>query len=103
MIARLWLGRTPPPDRDPYAEYLKQTGWRDLNASRGNEGVLLLRRDLPDSAEFGVLSLWDSLESVKSFAGPRPERAVYYPEDQRYLLELPETLANYEVLAHTLG
>jgi len=103
MIARLWLGRTAPADRDSYGRYLHQTGWRDLNAARGNEGVFVLRQDLADSVEFGVLSLWDSLESVKRFAGPRPERAVYYPEDERYLLELPQTLPNYEVLAHTLG
>jgi len=103
MIAWLWFGEAALADRESYAGYLERTGWRDLNAARGNKGVFLLRRDLPDPAEFGVLSLWDSIDSVKGFAGSDPERAVYYPDDARYLLAPPQTLGHYEVLAHPLG
>jgi len=47
---------------------------------------------------FPLLTLWDSLESIKAFAGADVERARYYPEDEAYLLELEPTVTHYEVL-----
>jgi hypothetical protein len=44
------------------------------------------------------MSLWDSLEAIRAFAGDDVERARYYPEDASYLLELEPTVAHYEVL-----
>jgi hypothetical protein len=41
--------------------------------------------------------LWDSMESVTAFAGDQPEIAVFYPEDDRYLVERDETVTHYEV------
>jgi len=40
------------------------------------------------------------MEAVKRFAGPDPERAVYYPEDARYFpeSELTSYVRHYEVL-----
>ena len=40
--------------------------------------------------EFVMFTLWDSMDAVKAFAGDRPEVAVYYPEDDRYLIERGE-------------
>ncbi|MGH7501938.1 MAG: hypothetical protein ACREL7_09295 [Longimicrobiales bacterium] len=44
------------------------------------------------------VSLWDSLESVKAFAGPDVDRARYYEEDPRYLLSLVEHVDHFEVV-----
>ncbi len=49
-------------------------------------------------ATFGVISLWGSLDDVRAFAGPRPEAAVYYPEDERYLLDRSPTVDHYEIV-----
>jgi hypothetical protein len=34
---------------------------------------------------------------VARFAGPDVERAVFYPEDDRFLVDRDETVAHYEV------
>jgi heme-degrading monooxygenase HmoA len=60
--------------------------------------VYVLRRIEGDHAHFLLVSLWDSLESVRAFAGPDVERARYYPEDRAYLLELEPAVTHYEVL-----
>jgi len=44
-----------------------------------------------------LFTLWDSMESVKRFAGEHPEKAKYYPEDDSFLLEKEETSALYEL------
>ena len=46
----------------------------------------MLRRDAGDRTEFITLSLWDSLDAIRAFAGDDIEAAVLYPEDARYLL-----------------
>jgi hypothetical protein len=39
---------------------------------------------------------WDSIESIKKFAGDQYEKARYYPDDTRYLLELEPTVLHCE-------
>ena len=53
MIARLWRGVVPAGRGDAYAAYLDRTGVRDCRATPGNRGVLVLRRDEPDTTVEG--------------------------------------------------
>jgi heme-degrading monooxygenase HmoA len=103
MIARTWHGMVPKSKADAYFDYLQQTGVRDLAATAGNRGVFVLRRVAAEEAHFLLLSLWDSLEAIKAFAGEEIEKARYYPEDEEFLLELEPTVTHYEVLRATTG
>ncbi len=98
MIARIWKGRTLASQSDRYLDYMLTTGVQDLRATEGNQGVYVLRRIEDGQAEFTFVSLWDSLEAVQRFAGEEIDRAVYYPEDQDYLLALDPKVVHYEVL-----
>lgn len=98
MIARIWRGRTPESKADSYLEYLRATGLKEYAATSGNDGVLVLRRIAGGEAEFILLSLWESEEAIRQFAGEDFERAVYYPEDDEYLLEREPNVAHYEVV-----
>ena len=97
MIARLWFGRTKAEDDDAYLAYLEESGVAELHATPGNRGVIVLRRVDGDEAEFGVMSLWDSLDDVRAFAGEDIEVAHYYPEDERFLLEFEPMVKHFEV------
>ena len=99
MIARSWDGLTKAKLADPYADYVRETGFRDLAATSGNRGVYLLRRREGEKTRFRVLSLWDSMEGIRRFAGEDPERARYYPEDERFLEALPPRVEHFEVVA----
>lgn len=98
MIARIWTGRTLASQADEYMSYMQTTGVRELRATEGNCGVYVLRRIDGDEAEFTFISLWASLEAIRRFAGEEIDRAVYYPEDRRYLLRLDPNVAHHEVL-----
>lgn len=99
MIARIWHGTTEAVRADAYLEYLRATGVADVCATQGNRGVYLLRRLEGDRAQFLFLSLWESPEAIRRFAGETPERARYYPRDAEFLLELEPTVVHYEVVA----
>ncbi len=87
MIARVWQGATRAPEAARYAAYLQETGVRSLAATPGNQGVLVFHRIEGDLARFTVISLWETLEAIVGFAGQRVERAVYYPQDDAFLVE----------------
>lgn len=57
----------------------------------------MLRRDSGERTEFVTFSLWDSFDSIRAFAGDDIETAVYYPEDERYLVERDARVSHYEV------
>ena len=80
-----------------YLAFLEQTGLREYRATEGNRGVLVLLRTVDGAAEFSLLTLWDSMDAIRRFAGDEPERAKYYPEDPSFLLEMPPYVDHYEV------
>ena len=98
MIARLWNGDVPADKADAYAKYLQATGIPDLQSTSGNKGVYVLRNIENEVAHFMLISLWDSLDSIRAFAGEEIEQARYYPEDSDYLLELEPAVIHYQVL-----
>lgn len=98
MIARLWHGRTRAEQADEYVDFLKRTGIPDYQATPGNRGVLMLRRIEGDEAHFLLVTVWDSAEAIRQFAGPEMEKARYYPEDATFLLEFEPTVTHYEVI-----
>jgi heme-degrading monooxygenase HmoA len=98
MIARTWTGAVRAADADAYVEYLHRTGFPEYAATPGNRGVLGLRRVVGDRAEFLLFTLWDSEQAVRAFAGEDIERAVFYPEDDRFLIERGERVNHYEVV-----
>lgn len=98
MIARIWRGRTPEHVAEAYMDYLQETGVKAFRSIEGNRGVYVLRKIGNGVAEFLVISLWESFQAIREFAGPAPEKAVYYPKDEKYLLELEPEVAHYEIL-----
>lgn len=102
MIARTWRGVVRAHDSDRYAAYVEETGLRAFGETPGNLGALLLRRPLDDGSdattEFLVVSFRDSMDPVKRFAGPEPERAVFYPEDEQYLVRRDLSVDHFEVV-----
>src|SRR6059036_4069775 len=98
MIARIWRGAVRHEDRDRYAHYMRETGVKEYAETSGNRAVLMLRRDEGDRTEFVMLTLWESWDAIRAFAGDDVERAVFYPEDDDYLIERDLTATHYEVV-----
>jgi heme-degrading monooxygenase HmoA len=98
MIARTWRGATRAADGERYLAYLQRTGLAAYGATPGNAGVLALRRVTEDRAEFLLVSLWDSWDAIRAFAGDHPDRAVFYPEDDQFLVARDEQVDHFEVV-----
>ncbi|HEY8011315.1 MAG TPA: hypothetical protein VIE67_09990 [Rudaea sp.] len=97
MIARVWRGITPKEKADDFIAYFNQTGLADYGKTPGNRGTTILRRDQGEHCEIMLVSLWDSMDAVRAFAGESPDHSVYYPEDEHYLLQMEPLVRHYEV------
>jgi len=97
ITARIWRGAVRRQDGDAYAQYMEKTGLAEYRDTPGNLSATMLRRDLEERTEFVMYTTWESMDAVKAFAGEDPERAVFYPEDDRFLIERDLTVAHYDV------
>jgi heme-degrading monooxygenase HmoA len=98
MIARTWMGTLRRSDADEYAEYIRETGFAEYGQTPGNRGAWMLQRDEGERTEFITLSLWESEDAIRSFAGDDIEAAVLNPEDERYLIGGESAVAHYQVV-----
>lgn len=98
MITRIWRGKTRTETAEGYEDFLKRTAYPDYGGVDGNQGWLLLRRDLAEGVEFMFVSFWESMDAVRRYTGSEEERPKYYPEDQAALLELPEKAELFSVI-----
>ena len=103
MIARTWRGAVRRDDAAAYARYMEETGVAGYAATAGNRGVWMLARDEGELTEFVMFTLWDSMDAVRGFAGDDPEVAVFYPEDDRFLVERDPHADHFQVLSHIPG
>jgi heme-degrading monooxygenase HmoA len=102
MIARAWRGTVRRVDAEEYAEYIRQTGFAEYGQTPGNRGAWMLRHDEGERTEFITLSLWESEDAIRAFAGDEIEAAVLYPEDERYLIGGESKVTHYEVVGEVI-
>ena len=100
MIARVWRGATSAEDGEAYAAYIEESGTGPARELPGARGSLVLRRTVGDRTEFETIILFDSLDDVRAFAGDDLEVAVFFPEDDRYLVDRDLTVSHHEVDVH---
>jgi heme-degrading monooxygenase HmoA len=96
-IMRLWHGKVAIEKADGYEKFIISRAAPDYDSVDGLLKLYFQRRNENTIVHFLLVKIWDSMESVKKFAGEHPEKAKYYPEDDDYLLEKEETSALYEI------
>ena len=98
MIARLWHGWTSRENADAYEALLKSEILPGIHRVEGHLGAQLLRREFNDEVEFITLTFFDSMVSVRSFAGEDYEQAVVPREARQLLSRFDQTSAHYETI-----
>lgn len=102
MVTRHWRGWTKVHDAEAYETLLKDRVLPRLKNIEGYRGGYVLRSDGPEESEFVVVNLFDTLDAVRSFAGPDYTVAVFEPEARRLLSKVEPTAMHYEVRVNTV-
>jgi hypothetical protein len=99
MISRIWHGWTTPANTDKYEALLKEEifiGIQD-RLIRGFKDIQFLLCQTNGEVEFITIMRFDSLESVREFAGQDYEQAVVPEKAQAILSRLDERSQHYEI------
>lgn len=92
MISRTWHGVVRKEMRDAFEKYEYETGIKDARALKGNRGAYLKIVEQGEYAHFFICTKWDSMESVKEYAGNNPTVTVTYPEDEEHGLLISDPI-----------
>ena len=96
-IMRLWHGEVPIEKADEYEKFMVDRAAPDYSSVDGLLNLSFQRRNEKTKAHFLLVTIWDSLESIKQFSGAEPALAKYYPEDDGFLIEKEKYTSMYEV------
>jgi heme-degrading monooxygenase HmoA len=97
MIVRLWRGQATHATADAYFHHVTETVFPSLKALVGHCGAWLLRREVDGHTEFLALTLWDSVEAIRAFAGDDIGVAIVEPEARAVLSDFDAFARHYEV------
>jgi hypothetical protein len=100
MIARIWHGWTKLENADKYESLLKEEIFPAIASKKisGYSGIQLFRRPIEKSeVEFITIMLFNSLDTVKQFAGEDYERAYVPPKARDLLTRFDERSQHYEI------
>jgi len=105
MIARTWRGTATAAKANDYYRHFTTNVAPHLKTIDGHRGAFLLRRQVERETEsqteaqveFIAVTFWDSIETIKKFAGPKPEVAIVEPEGQAALSSFDDFATHYEV------
>ena len=98
MIARHWRGLVKRDGAAAYVEHLQSETLPQLVQLAGFHDAKVLRRDLPQGVEFLVVTIWESLDSIRAFAGNDVENAVVPPKASDMMIEYDRQARHYDVV-----
>ena len=98
-IARLWRGvADTAAGARAYEDHVTAKVLPSLAAIPGYRGAKVLKRTSErGEVEFLVMTLWDSMEAIRRFAGDHPESAVVEPEAREVLSDYDDFVRHYDV------
>jgi hypothetical protein len=98
MVLRMWKTRSTAKQAVAYIELATKEVFPKVRAIEGHRGGVPASPRNEDGVELVVLTLWDSMEAVRRFAGPEPNKAVVEPEARAVLTSFNEYVTHFEIV-----
>ncbi|MFI9846210.1 hypothetical protein ACIHFD_54950 [Nonomuraea sp. NPDC051941] len=103
MIARVWRARTTgTAATSRYQQVFESEVMHELRGLPGFRGAYLLARHDAEAMELTTVTLFDSLDTVKAFAGADHTRERVTPPARATLRDSDPHVLHFDVLVHTL-
>jgi len=99
MISRQWRGLAKRGFAEAYVEHLQSETFPAIRKLPGFVSASILRRAVTEGVEFLIITQWESVESIRAFAGPDAETAVVPANVREMMIEYDRVVRHYEVVA----
>src|SRR5215813_11065967 len=100
MIARFWTAKIEQANAPVYTDHLKNQVLATLRKIDGYIGAKLLERETSGVVEIVVITFWQSLDSIRKFAGSDLEKAVISDEIVSLFLQHDHSVSHYTVVVN---
>jgi heme-degrading monooxygenase HmoA len=100
LIARQWRCSASSEKVSDYVEHFQHSVLPELNQLQGFREAYILRRNQDDGVEITVITLWESMDAIRIFAGDNVETAVVEPAAQAVLRTFDMTVTHFEVVVN---
>jgi len=97
MIVRAWRAVADIDKAPQYEAHFQHGVLPELREIDGYKGAYLLKREENGAVIITVLTLWDSMDAIRAFAGETTDTAVVAPAAQAVLRSFDTGVMNYEV------
>jgi heme-degrading monooxygenase HmoA len=100
MIVRSWSGHATATGGERYVAYFRNILLPKLLSLDGHRGAMVLTQGANEGEEVEVTvrTFWDSMASIRRFAGADPAAAVVEPEAETLLKRFDARVKHFEVL-----
>jgi heme-degrading monooxygenase HmoA len=98
LIERHWKGSAKFEEADNYVKHLLNDTFPKLESIQGFVRGAILKREVANGIEFLIRTEWESLESIKQFAGTEITIAVVPDLVQKMMIEFDDHVSHYEVV-----
>ncbi len=97
MISRHWTAVLQPGQEERYLQHLKSETFPRLARIPGFVRATILSRPMEEGLEFRVVTVWESLEAVRAFAGESVEEAVVPAAVRELMVRFDPRVVHYDV------
>jgi heme-degrading monooxygenase HmoA len=97
MICRYWRGWASSANAATYEKLLRTKVLPGINV-KGYRGAYVMHREVAGTVEIATITLWDSLDAVKAFAGDNYQTAVVTDEAKALLSNFDRVCVHYETV-----
>jgi heme-degrading monooxygenase HmoA len=98
MIARFWRGWATLEQAELYRRHFRDNVQPHIEALSGFGGAWLLEKSENGEVEFLAVTHWQSLESIKAFAGDDISQAKVEPQARAALSRFETAATHYEIV-----
>ena len=98
MIERHWKGIAKTQAAGNYIQHLQTKTFPHLSGLAGFIKASILKRSVDKGVEFLIVTVWESIDSIKAFAGEQVEVANVPPEAREMMVEFEPKATHYEVV-----
>jgi heme-degrading monooxygenase HmoA len=97
VISRQWLGVAKSSHAKRYIDHLRSETFPSLAKISGFVSASILQRTVRAGEEFLIVTVWESIEAIKQFAGENPEVAVVPAAVQAMMVEYDKSVRHYSI------
>jgi len=94
----MWRAQAAVEKADEYVRHATTKVFPALRDIEGHRGAYLLRHTRGDTVELVVLTLWESMDAVRKFAGAEANRAVVEPAARAVLTSFDDFVTHFDVI-----